>query len=132
VARDVLFEPGGKISGDLYLGVAAGLIDDGAVPASTAARELLEETSFRAVTIHSSGVHASDPGRLSGRMHCFLVGTAAQIVGFQAESGVSLRLVTPTELLTFVLDGTLSALTQLETLLQAVVRAKFRSGHWPE
>jgi ADP-ribose pyrophosphatase len=103
----------------------AGLLDDGEEAAATATRELLEETGFPAATVRFLGVHATEPGRLSGRTHSFFIETAPRIPGFEPERGIDLRLVTPSELLNLVLDGKLSAQGQLGTLLQAVIRVNF-------
>src|ERR1700742_552650 len=99
-----------------------GLLDDGEEAAATARRELLEETGFPAATVRFLGVHATEPGRLSSRTHSFFIETEPKISGFEPEPGIGLRLVTPSELLELVLDGTFSAQVQLGTLLQAVIR----------
>jgi 8-oxo-dGTP pyrophosphatase MutT (NUDIX family) len=108
------------------LELPGGLMDEGEDAATTASRELLEETGFPTRTISSLGVHASDPGRLSGQTHSFFIETGHQVSNFKPETGVTLRLVTPAELLELVLDGTFSAQAHLGTLLQATLRVDFK------
>jgi 8-oxo-dGTP pyrophosphatase MutT (NUDIX family) len=107
---------------DFTLEFPAGIIDAGEDGATTASRELLEETGFPARKVHLLGVNKTDAGRLSNRMHSYLIETGARVPDFEPEEGVTTQLVTQAELLDLVLSGKLDAQTNLGTLLQAVLR----------
>ena len=76
----------------------AGMVDKGESPADCCRRELLEETGFRAVTVHALGCYAPCTARLSNRVHSFFVATAARTKVPATEAGIELGLVTPAEL----------------------------------
>ncbi len=111
---------------DFTLEFPGGMIDSGEDAATTARRELLEETGFVAKTIHRLGVNKTDAGRLSNRAHSYFIETAAQVPGFKPEQGVMTRLFTPSELIDLVLAGEFDAQTNLGTLLQAVIRGHLK------
>jgi len=111
---------------DFTLEFPAGIIDAGEDAATTARRELLEETGFPTKTLHLLGINKTDAGRLSNRVHSFFIETATQIPDFEPEQGVITRLVTPSELIGLVLRGEFDAQTDLGTLLLAVARGHFK------
>jgi len=76
----------------------AGMVDQGETAADCCRRELLEETGFRAVTVHALGCYAPCTARLSNRVHSFFVATGARAEQPAIEAGIELRLVTPAEL----------------------------------
>ena len=106
---------------DFTLEFPAGIIDAGEDAATTACRELLEETGFPTRKVYPLGVNKTDAGRLSNRVHSYLIETAAQIPDFKPEEGVITRLVTPSELVDLVLRGEFDAQTDLGTLLLAII-----------
>ncbi|HVR58287.1 MAG TPA: NUDIX hydrolase [Pseudolabrys sp.] len=106
---------------DFTLEFPAGIIDAGEDAATTACRELLEETGFPTRKVYPLGVNKTDAGRLSNRVHSYLIETAAQVPDFKPEEGVITRLVTPSELVDLVLRGEFDAQTDLGTLLLAIV-----------
>src|SRR5512140_3790566 len=78
----------------------AGMVDKGETAADCCRRELMEETGFRAVTVHALGCYAPCTARLSNRVHSFFVATGARAEQRATEAGIELRLVTPAELST--------------------------------
>jgi ADP-ribose pyrophosphatase len=106
---------------DFTLEFPAGIIDAGEDAATTARRELLEETGFPTRTVHPLGVNKTDAGRLSNRVHSYFIETAAQVPDFKPEEDIITRLVTPSELVDLVLRGEFDAQTDLGTLLLAVI-----------
>ena len=71
--------------------IPAGLLDrDGEDPASCAARELLEETGFRHVSLESLGAVHTSPGSSSELVHLFVARTRAEPEG-DPESGIVVR-----------------------------------------
>jgi ADP-ribose pyrophosphatase len=83
----------------------AGMVEKGEDAAQCARRELLEETGFRALTVHELGNYSPCTARLSNRVHTFFVETAAAPDAAPAESGIESRLVTPAELSRLIGSG---------------------------
>ena len=83
----------------------AGMVENGEDAADCCRRELLEETGFRAVTVHALGSYAPCTARLSNRVHSFFVATAARAEQPASEAGIELRLVTPAELGALIQSG---------------------------
>ena len=83
----------------------AGMVDQGETAADCCRRELMEETGFRAVTVHALGCYAPCTARLSNRVHSFFVATAARAENPPTEAGIELRLVTPAELGALIKSG---------------------------
>ncbi len=54
------------------LEIVAGLLDSGESPASAAHRELVEETGFRAATMHHLGIIYASPGYVDERIDVYL------------------------------------------------------------
>ena len=104
----------------------AGIIDRDEGAAATARRELLEETGFPAQTVYPLGVNKTDAGRLSNRVHSYLIETSAQVPDFKPEEGLTTSLVTSSELLELVLSGEFDAQTDLGTLLLAVIHGHLK------
>jgi 8-oxo-dGTP pyrophosphatase MutT (NUDIX family) len=83
----------------------AGLVDPGEQPIDSARRELMEETGYPARAIHSLGTAAACTGRMSNRIHSFFVETGERASTFVPEPGLSVKLVTPAELLQVIDAG---------------------------
>ncbi|WP_315716392.1 MULTISPECIES: NUDIX hydrolase [unclassified Bradyrhizobium] len=111
---------------DFTLELPAGLIDPGEQAASSAARELLEETGFPSRAVHLLGVNKTDAGRLSNRVHSFFIETEARIPGFAPEAGVETLLASPPELLNMIMGGLFDAQIALGTLLLADLQGHLR------
>jgi 8-oxo-dGTP pyrophosphatase MutT (NUDIX family) len=58
-------------SGSIVLEIPGGLVDRGEEPATAAARECLEETGYRAESVHSMGSMNPNPALFSNRLHSF-------------------------------------------------------------
>ena len=58
-------------SQDVELEIPGGLVDPGEAPAEAAARELLEETGYRAESVQSIGVVNPNPALFGNRVHTF-------------------------------------------------------------
>jgi 8-oxo-dGTP pyrophosphatase MutT (NUDIX family) len=100
----------------------AGLVDGGEEPADGAVRELLEETGYPARKIHRLGSSFPCAGRFSNRIHSFFIETEERAADFQPEAGVTVRLVTPDELVRIIKAGDFSQQLHLGTLMQAELR----------
>ncbi|WP_315801410.1 NUDIX hydrolase [Bradyrhizobium sp. SZCCHNS3002] len=111
---------------DFTLELPAGLIDPGEQAASSAVRELLEETGFPSRAVHLLGVNKTDAGRLSNRVHSFFIETDARIPGFAPETGVETLLASPPELLNMIMGGLFDAQIALGTLLLADLQGHLR------
>ncbi|HLA21413.1 MAG TPA: NUDIX hydrolase [Pseudolabrys sp.] len=83
----------------------AGMVDAGEDAADCCRRELLEETGFRAITVHALGNYSPCTARLSNRLHSFFVETGARAEQQPTEPSIALRLVTPAELTGLILTG---------------------------
>lgn len=84
----------------------AGLVERGEEPAAAVARELLEETGYPALAVHSLGLPAAPcAGRLSNRIHSFFVRTGEWTTDFTPEPGITVALKTPAELVALIKSG---------------------------
>jgi ADP-ribose pyrophosphatase len=97
----------------------AGLVDDGEDPAQGCRRELFEETGFPARAVHRLGETAPCTGRLSNRIHSFFVRTGARAANFEAEAGITVKLVKPAELARMIRNGEFVSQLHIGALLLA-------------
>lgn len=97
----------------------AGLVDAGESPAEACARELFEETGFRARSVHALGAAIPCTARLPNRQHTFFVETGAREAGFAPERGMETLLVSPAALARMILDGRFNSQIHFGSLLQA-------------
>jgi ADP-ribose pyrophosphatase len=97
----------------------AGLLDTDENPAETCRRELLEETGLTARTIHSLGQKSPCTGRLNNRIHSFFVEAGARIRGFRPEPGITVKLVSPSEIVRLIGNGDFVSQLHIGTLLLA-------------
>jgi ADP-ribose pyrophosphatase len=100
------------------LEVPAGTMEPGEAAASTAARELSEETGYRAGKLQLMRTFYASPGICDEAMHLFL---ATELVAGDAEREVyeqiENKLVTPAEAKRLVADGTIQDAKTLVALL---------------
>jgi ADP-ribose pyrophosphatase len=97
----------------------AGLVDPGEQPIDGVRRELLEETGFPVRTIHALGTAAACTGRLSNRVHSFFAETGERTAAFQPEPGMTVKLMTPAELVSMIVAGDFVQQLHLGALLLA-------------
>jgi 8-oxo-dGTP pyrophosphatase MutT (NUDIX family) len=97
----------------------AGLVDPGEKPVDCARRELKEETGLAALRICPLGQTFPCTGRLSNRIHSFFVRTSSRKAQFVPEPGITVKLVSPTELVRLIREGTFSSQLHIGALLLA-------------
>jgi 8-oxo-dGTP pyrophosphatase MutT (NUDIX family) len=85
-----------------------GLVDAGETPAEAAARELLEETGYRAGEITPLGAVNPNPALFGNRLHAFVARDSVRVAQIQNEAIEETRVevVTREQLRRFVRDGT--------------------------
>ena len=109
----------------------AGLVDAGEDPAEGAGRELREETGYPARKIQSLGASFPCTGRFSNRIHSFFIETEERVPDFQPEPGVTVKLVTPDELLGLIKTGDFAQQQHLGTLMLAELRGLLKLPREP-
>jgi len=97
----------------------AGLVDAGEDPADGCRRELLEETGFTARTVHALGENSACTGRLNNRIHNFFVAAGERANGFKPEPGITVKLVTPAEIVRMIRSGVFLSQLHIGALLLA-------------
>jgi ADP-ribose pyrophosphatase len=101
----------------------AGLAEPDEDLAEGCRRELLEETGYPARAIHALGTAAPCSGRLSNRLHSFFVETGDRVSDFVAEPGITVKLVTASELVGMIKSGEFGMQQHLGALLLAELRS---------
>jgi ADP-ribose pyrophosphatase len=101
----------------------AGLAEPGEDFAEGCRRELLEETGYRTRAIHALGTAAPCSGRLSNRIHSFFLETAERVTDFVPEPGLTVELVTASELVDMIKSGGFVSQLHLGALLLAELRS---------
>lgn len=102
----------------------AGLVDRGEEPAVAAARELLEETGYPTVAIHSLGAPAAAcTGRLGNFVHSFFVQAGERVADFAPEPGLTVALKSPAELAVLIKSGAFVQQLHLGALLLADLKS---------
>ena len=97
----------------------AGLVDPGEDPAEGCRRELREETGFRARAVHALGENSACTGRLNNRIHNFFVVAGPRAADFQPEPGISVKLVSPAEIVRLIRRGDFVSQMHVGALLLA-------------
>jgi ADP-ribose pyrophosphatase len=103
----------------------AGTLEPGEDPAATAARELIEETGFRATTVELLREFTMSPGILNERMHLFLArGLQPGPMALEPGEKIETLVVTWDEAMRMVHDGTIEDAKTLIGLLDFDRRRK--------
>ena len=97
----------------------AGLVDPGEDPSEGCRRELLEETGLIARSVHALGDNSACTGRLNNRIHNFFVAAGPRAPDFQPEPGISVKLVSPAELVRLIRRGDFVSQMHIGALLLA-------------
>jgi ADP-ribose pyrophosphatase len=97
----------------------AGLVDPGEDPAEGCRRELLEETGFTVRAIHALGENSACTGRLNNRIHNFFVAAGERAAGFSPEPGITVKLVSPAEIVRLIKRGVFVSQLHIGALLLA-------------
>jgi 8-oxo-dGTP pyrophosphatase MutT (NUDIX family) len=100
----------------------AGLVDPGEDASETCRRELLEETGFPALAVHTLGTAAPCTGRFSNRIHSFFVEAGDAAPGHAPEAGIEVKLVTETELAAMIARGEFTSQLHLGAMALAIAR----------
>jgi ADP-ribose pyrophosphatase len=101
----------------------AGLAEPNEDLAEGCRRELLEETGYPARAIHALGTAVPCSGRLSNSIHSFFIETDEQVSDFVPEPGITVRLVTGSELVGMIKSGELVNQQHFGALLLAELRS---------
>lgn len=101
----------------------AGLAERGEDPAEGCRRELLEETGYSTRAIYPLGIAAACTGRLSNRIHSYFLETGERIEDFTPEKGLTVELVTPSQLVSMIKSGEFILQMHLGALLLAELRS---------
>ena len=101
----------------------AGLAEPDEDLAEGCRRELLEETGYPTRAIHPLGTAAPCSGRLSNRIHSFFLETGERVADFVPEPGLTVELVTPSELVDMIKSGEFVSQLHLGALLLAELRS---------
>jgi ADP-ribose pyrophosphatase len=102
------------------LELPAGMIEENEDdPANAMARELLEETGYKADSLTLIGKSATCSSRISNSMYSFFIRVGARVSEFVEEPGVSVSLATPDELRDLIRSGEFSEQAHLGVLALA-------------
>jgi ADP-ribose pyrophosphatase len=101
----------------------AGLVERGEEPAEACRRELLEETGYTTRAIFPLGTAAACTGRLSNHIHSYFLQTGDRVEDFVPEKGLTVELVTPSQLVTMIKSGEFVQQMHLGALLLAEQRS---------
>jgi len=100
----------------------AGLAELGEAHAEGCKRELLEETGYPTLAIHSLGSAAPCSGRFGNRIHSYFLQTNGRIDDFVPERGLTVSLATPAELVAMIKSGEFVSQLHLGALMLAELR----------
>ncbi len=97
----------------------AGLVDPGEKPADSCRRELMEETGLTARAVHILGDNCACTGRLNNRIHNFFVAAGKRVAEFEPEPGLTVKLVSPADLVLLIMRGEFVSQLHIGALLLA-------------
>ena len=90
------------------LELPCGLVDAGETPEAAAARELMEETGYRAEALELLGNLVPDAGRLGNRLWCFFAAGTVPVKPLQpSEPGLEALAMAPEEVARRLADGSI-------------------------
>jgi ADP-ribose pyrophosphatase len=101
----------------------AGLVERGEDPAEACRRELLEETGYTTSEIFPLGTAAACTGRLSNRIHSYYLSSGERVEHFVPEKGLTVELVTSSQLVSMIKSGEFIQQLHLGALLLAEQRS---------
>jgi ADP-ribose pyrophosphatase len=105
------------------LELPAGLAEPDEDPAEGCRRELLEETGYPTRSIHALGTAAACTGRMSNHIHSYFLQTGERIDDFAPEPGLTVELVTASELVTLIKSGGFVSQMHIGALLLAELKS---------
>ena len=79
----------------------------------------MEETGFTACAIHALGENSACTGRLNNRIHNFFVAAGERAAGFSPEPGITVKLVSPAEIVRLIKRGVFVSQLHIGALLLA-------------
>jgi ADP-ribose pyrophosphatase len=97
----------------------AGTVDAGERPIDCCRRELMEETGLIARKIHPLGETSPCTGRLNNRIHSFFVETGERAADFKPEPGLTVKLVSPAEVVRLITSGNFASQLHIGALMLA-------------
>jgi ADP-ribose pyrophosphatase len=97
----------------------AGLVDPGEKPAEGCRRELTEETGLTARAVYALGENSACTGRLNNGIHNFFVAAGNPVAEFEPEPGITVKLVSPTDLVRLIMRGEFVSQLHIGALLLA-------------
>ena len=97
----------------------AGLVDPGEDPADGCRRELMEETGLTARAVYALGENCACTGRLNNGIHNFFVAAGKPVAEFEPEPGITVKLVSPTDLVRLIMRGEFVSQLHIGALLLA-------------
>jgi len=115
----------------LTLEIPGGMIDPGETPDSAAARELVEETGYRADRLESLGWLNPNPALFDNRLHLFLAPGAAPVAEIRNDAGTeetSVELVPVTEIERMIADGRIHHALVIAALFRWRIHAERARG----
>ena len=116
--------------GRVALELPAGVLDPGETPSQAAARELLEETGYRAATMDPLGRLAMEPGRLTGYGHLFVARDATRVAepSLDISEDISVRLVPVASLPGRIAAGEMVHAVHVAAVFWAMAQGAFPSN----
>lgn len=113
------------------LELPSGNIDAGEDPVETCRRELQEETGFTAAACRPLGISSVSTVRMSSYMHAYFADIDGRAEGFTPEPGVSVELVSVSELVRLTASGEFCHYPHVGVILVAMLAGLIDAGSVP-